>query len=85
MANDSFALTRTGEDDDDSTASSLIGTQAKMKNDAHIHFFFTVPPLACFHDVGSCDARGLRYRAIDGAPITRPFNHQRPTHGSQDR
>jgi hypothetical protein len=85
MANDSFALTRSGEDDDDPTASSLIGTQAKMKADAHIYFFTTVPPLGCFHDVGSRDPRGLRYRAIDGTPVTGPFNHQRPTHGSQDR
>ena len=85
MANDSFALTRSGEDDDDPTASSLIGTQAKMKADAHIYFFTTVPPLGRFHDVGSCDPRGLRHRAIDGAPVTSSFDHQHPTHGSQDR
>jgi hypothetical protein len=34
MANDSFAPSRTCEDDDDPAASSLIGTKAKIKGDA---------------------------------------------------
>jgi hypothetical protein len=63
----------------------LIGTQAKIKGDARIYFFAAAPPLPCFRDVGSRDLRGLRHRAIDGAPVTSSFDHQHPTHGSQDR